>query len=60
VRKRQIVDAIDYTRAAIARWDWYRAKGTMTDKEIEDLVESDRAISLDDLVDRMRGAKEGG
>jgi hypothetical protein len=56
----KLEDAVDYSRAAISRYDWYRAKGTLTDKQIEDLVNADQAISLDDLVERMREGREGG
>jgi hypothetical protein len=58
--KAKMDDVLLYSRAAIARYDWYRAKGTLTDPEIRKLIAEDQAISLDDLVDRMRGAKEGG
>jgi hypothetical protein len=56
--KAKMDDVLDYSRAAIMRYDWYKAKGTLTDPEIQKMISEDRAISLDSIVERMRANEE--
>lgn len=51
--KAKLDDSIKSTRAAVARYEYYRAKG-LGDSEIAGLITSNKAISLDDIMKRMQ------
>lgn len=50
--KAKMDDVLKTTRAAIARYEYYKTKG-LSDSEIIGLVKSNKAISLDTIAERM-------
>ena len=54
--KSKLDDIVETTEAAIIRWDWYKQRG-FTDQEIRDKVNNDTAMSLDDIIAKMRGSE---
>uniref|UniRef100_A0A6M3IP38 Uncharacterized protein n=1 Tax=viral metagenome TaxID=1070528 RepID=A0A6M3IP38_9ZZZZ len=50
--KSKMEDVLKSTRAGIARYEYYKAKG-LSDTEIKGLVSSDKAIKLDEITQRI-------
>lgn len=46
-------DVIKFTRAAIARFEYYRSKG-LSDGEITGLINSNKAVSLESIASKMK------
>ena len=51
--KSKMDDALLAARATIARFEYYRRQG-LSDDEITTLVNSDKAINLESIIERMK------
>jgi len=51
--KAKMDDVLKFTRAAVARYQYYRNKG-LDDAQIKAIINDNSAISLDDLASRMK------
>jgi hypothetical protein len=51
--KAKMDDVLKGTRAAVARWDYYKNKG-LSEQQIVAMINDGRAVSLDELISKMK------
>jgi len=51
--KSKLDDVVKTTRAAVARYEYYKSKG-LSDQEVKAIIQQDKAISLETIASRMK------